>query len=172
MRPRDFENRTCPYCGNEFKPSRSHPHQAVCSSEDCQRRRRADYHRKKLKKDPLYRALCRDSQDTWKERNPEYMKQYRASQRVAKPDRSAVRPAVRELERLLSILKNNLAKNTSALQVRRCASGVWLVAPRNITTDKNTLTPTNVIVIQGITLDDQERRRKEQRSGNPAETDV
>jgi hypothetical protein len=156
VRPRDFENKTCPYCGNQFKPSRSHPHQVVCSSGDCQRRRRADYHRKKLIKDPLYRALCQDSQEMWKQRNPEYMKQYRASQRETKPGRPAVRPAVRELERLLSLAKNTLVKNTSAFQVRRYASGVWLVTPKNMAADKNTFAPAHVIVIQGITLDEQE----------------
>ena len=107
--------RKCPYCGQQFKPSRSHPHQMVCSSGDCQRRRRADYHRKKLKKDPLYRALCQDSQETWLEQNPEYMKRYRAGQREAKPDRTAVDPLVIELKRLLTSVKNNLVKNTSAI---------------------------------------------------------
>jgi hypothetical protein len=110
MRQRNLENRLCPYCERQFEPSRSHPHQVVCSSEECQRRRRADYHRKKLTKDPLYRALCRDSQDTWKQRNPEYMKQYRAGQRKAKPDRSAARPLITELARLLSLVKNNLGR--------------------------------------------------------------
>jgi len=88
----------------------AHPHQMVCSSGDCQRRRRADYHRKKLKKDPLYRALCRDSQETWSEQNPEYMKRYRAGQREAKPDRPAVQPLISELKRLLTSVKNNLVE--------------------------------------------------------------
>jgi hypothetical protein len=154
VRPRDFENRTCPYCGKQFKPSRSHPQQVVCSSDDCQRRRRADYHRKKVIKDPLYRALCQDSQETWKQRNPEYMKQYRASQREAKPDRPAIRPRIAELERLLTSVKNNLIKNTSALRVTRCAPGSWLITPKRMVDDKNTFAPTYVIVIQGITLDE------------------
>jgi hypothetical protein len=153
MRPRDFEDRTCPHCGKQFKPSRSHPQQVVCSSDDCQRRRRADYHRKKLKKDPLYRALCEDSQETWKQQNPDYMKQYRASRRKAKPGRPSVRPVICELERLLSLVKNNLVKNTSALRVTRCAPNIWVLAPNGKADDKNTSAPTHVIVIHGLAPD-------------------
>ena len=151
MRPFDSENRTCPYCEKQFKPSRSHPEQKVCSAADCQRRRRADYHRKKLTKDPLYRALCEDSQETWKQRNPDYMKNYRASRR--KPSgRKTVPPRIAELKRLLTRIRNTLVKNTPALRVTRCASGIWLIAPKHAAADKNTLAPTHVIVIQGVTL--------------------
>lgn len=167
VRPPDLKNRKCPYCGAEFKPSRIHREQKVCSSPDCQRRRRADYHRRKLIKDPLYRALCEDSQKTWKERNPDYMKQYRASHREAGFSRPILRPAVRELEELLSELKNNLVKNTSTFRVKRCSPGIWLVSPRRPATDKNTLGPTQVIVIQGIMLGEAEGRGREHPSGNP-----
>jgi hypothetical protein len=47
---------------------RSHRDQKVCSSRRCQSRGRTDYHRMKLSKDP-HRALCEDSQKTWKQRN-------------------------------------------------------------------------------------------------------
>jgi hypothetical protein len=125
----------------------------VCSSGDCQRRRRADYHCKKLKKDPLYRALCQDSQQTWLEQNPEYMKRYRADQRKAKPDRTTVDPLVIELKRLLTCVKNNLVKNTSAIRVTRCAPNIWVLAPKGKADDKNNSAPTHVIVIHGLAPD-------------------
>jgi len=125
----------------------------VCSSGDCQRRRRADYHRKKLKKDPLYRALCQDSQETWLEQHPEYMKRYRARQREAKADRTAVDPLVIELKRLLTGVKNNLVKNTSAILVTRCAPNIWVLAPKRQADDKNTSATTHVVVIRGLALD-------------------
>ena len=167
MRPPDFNNRKCPYCGKEFKPSRSHRDQKVCNSPDCQRRRRTDYHRKKLTKDPLYRALCKDSQKTWKQRNPDYMKQYRASRREPRIGAPALRPAVRELERLLSHVKNSLVKNTSAFRVKRCAPGIWFVAPRTPMADKNNFGPIQVIIVQGIMPGAEEGGAREQRSGNP-----
>jgi hypothetical protein len=172
VRPLDFEDRICPYCEKQFTLSRSHPQQVVCSSPDCQRRRRVDYHRKKVSKDPLYRALCQDSQKTWKERNPDYMKQYRASQRKAKSGRPVVRPRMAELKRLLTSLKNNIVKNTSALHVTHSAPGIWLIAPKRMAEDKNTFGPTHVIVIQGLTLTESPKRAKEQHSGNSTASDV
>ena len=118
-------------------------------------------------KDPLYRALCEDSQKTWKERNPDYMKQHRASQRDAVFGRPVLRPAVRELEQLLSHVKNNLVKNTSAFRVKRCAPGIWLVTLRRPAADKNIPLTTQVVMIQGITPGDPEGCTREQRSGNP-----
>jgi hypothetical protein len=63
----------CPFCQELFTPSRYRPDQTVCSDLICQRRRRSAYHRQKLKDDPLLRAQCRDSQQHWRERHPEYI---------------------------------------------------------------------------------------------------
>ena len=100
------------------------------------------------------------------------MKHYRATKRGAKLGRQEVRPAVRELERLLTLVKNNLAKNTSAFRVKHCAPGFWLVGPKRMAADKITLLPAQVIVIQGITAGERWKNGKEQRSGNPGRSDV
>ena len=65
-----MEKKPCTYCKQEFYPSRYRPDQRVCSSTDCQRRRRTDYHRQKLATDPVYQEQCRDSQKKWREKNP------------------------------------------------------------------------------------------------------
>jgi hypothetical protein len=57
--------RCCPYCQRIFVPSIYRPQQAVCSPPSCQRRRRADYHRKKLVADAVYRQVVRESQQQW-----------------------------------------------------------------------------------------------------------
>jgi hypothetical protein len=46
--------RRCRYCHQGFQPSKYQPSQAVCSSPDCQRQRRTDYHRNKVAADPEY----------------------------------------------------------------------------------------------------------------------
>ena len=61
----------CPYCRETFERSHYHPDQAVCSARDCQRLRRAAYHRAKVHNDPSYRAQCRDSQKQWREQHPD-----------------------------------------------------------------------------------------------------
>jgi hypothetical protein len=77
--PFGMKQPVCPYCAQEFIRSRFHPDQVVCSSLGCQRRRRADYHRKKLAEDPEYRAQSEDSKAHWRKNNPNYLKQYRAT---------------------------------------------------------------------------------------------
>ena len=57
----------CPYCNETFVPSRYRPDQVVCSASECQRERRAAYHRKKLEDDSDYREQCRESQRHWRE---------------------------------------------------------------------------------------------------------
>ena len=57
-----MKDRICRYCTQNFSPSRYHPDEQICSSAECQRRRRADYHRKKVFEDPAYREQCLDSQ--------------------------------------------------------------------------------------------------------------
>jgi hypothetical protein len=69
--------RRCPYCQSSFLPSIYRPQQVVCSQPECQRRRRADYHRKKLATDSEYRQVVRDSQKQWWGEHPHYQKQRR-----------------------------------------------------------------------------------------------
>jgi hypothetical protein len=49
-------NRRCPYCQQAFQPSPYRLQQRACSQAECQRRRRADYHRQKIRTDPFVRA--------------------------------------------------------------------------------------------------------------------
>jgi hypothetical protein len=67
-----MNDRRCRYCQQLFQSSRYHPHQLVCSRPDCQRQRRRDYHCRKLRTDAVYHQVCRDSQQKWRSRNPDY----------------------------------------------------------------------------------------------------
>ena len=69
--------RACRYCLKSFQPSKFQPGQAVCSDPDCQRRRRNDYHQRKVANDPVYRQGCRDSAQQWRAEHPGYWKQLR-----------------------------------------------------------------------------------------------
>lgn len=72
-----MREKICIYCKQKFRLSARNPHQRACSSPECQRRRRADYHRRKLATDLVYRDQCRDSRKKWRDKNPDYMKRYR-----------------------------------------------------------------------------------------------
>jgi len=72
-------SRHCRYCQQLFQLSRYRPHQLVCSRPDCQKQRRREYHRGKLHTDAEYHQVCRDSQQEWHGRRPDYPRQYRQS---------------------------------------------------------------------------------------------
>lgn len=132
----------CTYCNEEFTPSRYHPTQLVCSSDECQRRRRADYHRNKLATDLGYREQCRDSQKKWRQRNPGYMKRYRAKQRVLSrqnPDKPRLLKALHQLS--LSV------KNSFVFDLRSLDAGIWLISD-GVSRGKNILASAKIIILQ------------------------
>ncbi|SRR5579885_288136 len=144
MLPMGMSKKLCPYCKQRFQPSRYRPDQRICSSLDCQLRRRTEYHRKKLAEDPLYKEQCRDSQRKWRENNPAYMRNYRAE--VKRRDTLSKKSNLScELRRLLKLAKNNVA-----LDLKSFDASVWLVCRKGVVSVKNTLASAKVIVLQAI----------------------
>jgi hypothetical protein len=133
----------CPYCRQTFVPSHYHPDQAVCGAPDCQRLRRAAYHRAKLHNDPLYRAQCRDSQKQWREQNPNYMRAYRQSQPARLPAAQPDREQRNDLVSLLERVKNNVAIDLSA-----CAATIIFVGHKQRV--KNILASVQLILIEEL----------------------
>ena len=134
----------CRYCEQEFKPSRYHPNQDVCSSKECQLRRRTDYHRRKIVEDPIYREQCRDSQRKWREQNPDYMKKYvlrRHQENLSQPETSAF---AAEFQHLLTLVKNNLA-----FDLKPSTAAIWLVCPPAASQKKNIFANAKVLAVQG-----------------------
>lgn len=134
----------CRYCEQEFLASQYHPNQDVCSSTECQRRRRTDYHRRKREEDPIYREQCRDSQRKWREQNPDYMKKYLASRREAAPTDMESSSLAGELKHLLALVKNNFA-----LDLKSLTSAIWLVCPSEPRHAKNILAHAKLLAVEG-----------------------
>lgn len=137
--------RSCPYCQRLFVPSIYRPQQMVCSQPECQRQRRADYHRKQQATDPLYRQVVRDSQKQWWEEHSDYQKQRR--QRCPKVlatnrQRQQQRDQKRRLQRLV--------RNNVALDLKRSAAGVWLVGPQLGDLDRNNLASAQVLIFKPL----------------------
>ena len=135
--------RRCPYCHQLFTPCRYRPDQAVCGAPDCQRQRRAAYHRKKLTDDSSYRAQCRDSQRQWREQHPEYMPRYRQSHPRPAPKTRPGTESPPDIVRLLECVKNNLAIELSA-----CSARVFVVCIDEPV--KNILATAELILIEGL----------------------
>lgn len=62
----------CACCGQPFEPRPQVPDQAFCSSPDCQRARKRQWQRDKLRSDPDYRTNQQAAQRTWTQRNQDY----------------------------------------------------------------------------------------------------
>lgn len=67
----------CAHCGRFFIPNPRVKDQSYCGRKECQRARKTRWQREKMKTDPEYQANQRESQRSWRERNPGYWKQYR-----------------------------------------------------------------------------------------------
>ena len=98
--------RVCRFCQRSFQPSKFQPAQTACSDPACQRRRRNDYHRRKVATDPVYRQGCRDSAQQWRAEHPGYWTQLR-EQNPARAERNRQCQRLRDQRRRQRRLANN-----------------------------------------------------------------
>jgi hypothetical protein len=137
----------CRFCQAVFQFSRYHPHQRICGRPDCQKQRRREYHRRKLDTDAEYHQVCRDSQQKWRRRNPDYPRQYRKSHpQSVQRNRQGQRRRDRK-RRLQNLVKNNLA-----FDLKRSAAEIWLLGPQAIDLAKNNLAFSQVLILPTVPL--------------------
>lgn len=155
----------CPYCQSSFEPSRFRPQQTVCSEPDCQRQRRADYHRQKIAADPEYRQVCLDSLRKWRSGNPDYWRQYR-EQHPAAVERNRQQQHARDHKRRL----RDLANNNSAFDLKRSAANIWVLGAGLAHLANNNSAPAQVWVLEALPprKPPQAESCKQQRPGLPA----
>jgi len=122
------------------------PQQKVCSQPECQRRRRTDYHRKKIANDSEYHQVVLESQKKWRARHADYEQQRRqANPKLVEKNRE--RQRYRDQKRRLQ----RLAKNNLALDLKHSASEVWLLGPKLRDLDKNNLASAQVLILPLLT---------------------
>lgn len=112
----------CANCGDWFEPRPQTPHQTYCPSRDCQRARKRQWQREKLRTDPDYRLNQREAQRVWLDRNPDYWRQYRLDH----PDYVAGNRA-RQRSSPISV-SDDLAKMDACL----APSGIYRITPLSI----------------------------------------
>ncbi len=84
----------CVNCGARFTPAPQVPNQAYCSKPECQKERRRQWQKNKLKSDPDYRDNQSRAQKAWTHRNPDYWRQ----RRQRRPDYGNSLPSERDLD--------------------------------------------------------------------------
>ena len=137
--------RCCRFCQQSFEPSKFRPDQSVCAEPDCQRRRRAEYHHRKIATDPLYAQVVSDSRKKWRDAHPDYQKSYRQSHPTA-----AVRNRQMQRGRDARRRAQFLVKNNLALDLKRSAAEVWLVGPAARDLEKNNLASWQMFIFQPL----------------------
>jgi hypothetical protein len=139
------KTRCCPFCQCSFWPSVFRPQQVVCSKPECQRQRRTNYHRHKLRTDSEYRQVARDSQRKWRQAHPDYLRHYFAQHAEAVERNRQLQPRRDQKRRIRLLEKNNLA-----LDLKRSAAEVWLVGPQVKNLEKNNLASGQVLIFQAV----------------------
>jgi len=135
--------RSCCGCQQSFEPSKYRPDQSFCSQPDCQRQRRAEYHRCKIETDPVYAGVVNDSRKKWREAHPDYQKAYRLSHDAAVERNRQLQRQRDDKRRVQSLVKNNLA-----LDLKRSTAGVWLIGPAALDLDRNNLASCQLLIFQ------------------------
>ena len=133
----------CRYCGCSFQPSRFRPDQSVCGRPECQGRRRAEYHRAKIRSDPVYRQVVRDSQKKWRDNHPSYSKDYRQKHPDAVQQNRKAQSRRDQRDRIQILAKNNLA-----FDLKRSLAEVWLVGTAAKDLAKNNLASSQLFIFQ------------------------
>lgn len=139
------ESRRCLYCHRPFLPSVYRRQQVVCSQAECQRQRRTEYHRQKLRSDPEYRQVAHDSQRKWRQAHPDYLRQYLAHH-AETVERNRQQQRLRDQKRRFRLLE----KNNLAFDLKRSAAEVWLVDPRAKNLEKNNLASAQVFIFRSV----------------------
>jgi hypothetical protein len=67
--------RRCKSCNDLFSPRNNQQH--YCLKDDCRRKRKSIWQKRKLTSDPDYRKNQADAQQLWRSKHPEYMRAYR-----------------------------------------------------------------------------------------------
>ena len=135
----------CPFCQRTFHPSPYRLQQRVCSQPECQRRRRAEYHRQKIRTDPLYAEVVRDSRRQWRSEHADYQKTYWQTHPEA-AQRNRERQCQRDRQRRVT----SLVKNSVALDLKRSNAEVWLVGAETADLVKNNVAFSEVLVFQRV----------------------
>ncbi len=157
-----MSDRRCRYCQQVFQLSPYRPQQAVCSQVACQRRRRHEYHRNKIRSDPLYADTVSRSRKKWRDAHPGYQKQYWQTHRKA-AERNREQQQRRDRRRRL----RHLVKNNLALDLRDSPAEVWLLGPTADDLVKNNVARAQLLMFQpaGLSGAAREAACKEHASG-------
>ena len=132
-----MERRACQHCHNFFSPLRN-PQQRFCSSRVCQNVRKAIWRGARLENDPDYRENHHHAYQKWREHNPGYWKNYRATH-PSYTDRNREKERQRRIhKKLLRGSETSQVANRETSRVAKCDA---LIAKTSVKTGIYELVP-------------------------------
>jgi hypothetical protein len=72
-----MEQKRCAHCGCHLDLNPRVKNQRYCGKKECQRARKRAWQKRKMADDPDYRTNQRESNKAWREKNPDYWRDYR-----------------------------------------------------------------------------------------------
>ena len=119
-----MDSRRCEACGQAFRPRSQVSQQCYCAAEACQRERRRRWQVAKRQSDPDYHDKQVRAQRAWRERHPDYWREYRRTHpQYAQRNRS------QQHERDGRRCERRLAKMDASAPVFPVPSGTYRLAP-------------------------------------------
>lgn len=112
----------CAHCGRLFPPNPRVKNQRYCGEKNCQRARKREWQKEKLRTDPDYKDNQRRLQAEWHQNHPGYYREYRR-ERVAYCERN------RLLQRCRNARRRLIAKMDELKPAPINKAGVFYVLP-------------------------------------------
>jgi hypothetical protein len=119
-----MQSKQCAACGAAFRPRPQVPTQCYCAAPACQRERRRRWQQAKRKRDPDYYDNQTRAHRAWRERNPDYSREYR-SQHPDYVENNRERQRDRNRERRAS----RIARMEVSVPVLALPSGLYHISP-------------------------------------------
>ncbi len=119
-----MQSKQCAACGYAFRPRPQISNQCYCAAPACQRERRRRWQQAKRKCDPDYHDNQTRAQCAWRERNPDYSREYRSrNPQYVKINREQQRDRNRERR------ASRIAKMDVSVPVFALPSGLYQISP-------------------------------------------
>jgi hypothetical protein len=118
-----MESRRCAACGKEFRPHPQVPQQCYCAAPACQRERRRRWQQAKRQSDPDYQDNQVRAQRAWRNRNPDYWREYRR-QNLQYRERNRTQQLKRNDRRR----ERQIAKMDASIPVFPMPSGIYQIS--------------------------------------------
>ena len=100
-----MDSRACAACGKPFRPRPQRPDQCFCLAPACQRERKRRWQRQRRQVDPDYRDNEARAAQLWRQRHPDYWRDYRREHADYR-ERNMAQQAGRDLRRSTRRLAN------------------------------------------------------------------